>query len=62
MIDTTCGRVLFNKVVPAEVGLHNELLTKKSLRDIIGRVLKDCGIARTAHFLDEIKTWILHGI
>ncbi len=53
--DTTVGRVIFNQVVPEEVGYINELLTKKSLRDIIGKVVKVCGIARTAQFLDDIK-------
>ncbi len=56
MIETTCGRILFNKVVPEEVGYINELLTKKSLRDIIGRVLKVTGFAKTAKFLDDIKS------
>ena len=55
LVETTAGRVLFNQVVPAEVGFINELLTKKSLRDIIGRVLKVSGVARTAQFLDDIK-------
>jgi DNA-directed RNA polymerase subunit beta' len=55
LIETTCGRVLFNDVVPYEVGFINEVLTKKSLRDIIGKVLKVCGVSRTADFLDEIK-------
>jgi len=55
LIETTCGRVLFNEVVPKEVGYINELLTKKSLRDIIGRVLKAAGISKTAKFLDDIK-------
>ncbi len=49
------GRVLFNEVVPAEVGFINELLTKKSLRDIIGRVMKEGGTAKAAKFLDDIK-------
>jgi DNA-directed RNA polymerase subunit beta' len=40
LIDTTVGRVIFNVVVPHEVGYINELLTKKSLRDIIGMVVK----------------------
>jgi DNA-directed RNA polymerase subunit beta' len=31
------------------------LLTKKSLRDIIGDVLKKTGTAKTAQFLDDIK-------
>ncbi|MDF3079106.1 MAG: rpoC [Sphingobacteriaceae bacterium] len=55
IIDTTVGRVLFNQHVPVEVGFINELLTKKSLRDIIGEVVKHTGMARAAQFLDDIK-------
>ncbi len=55
LIETTVGRVLFNEFVPEEVGFINELLTKKSLRDIIGNVLKKAGTAKTADFLDAIK-------
>ena len=55
IIDTTVGRVLFNEHVPEEVGYINELLTKKSLRDIIGEVVKNTGMARAAQFLDDIK-------
>src|SRR6056297_3877298 len=55
MIETTVGRVIFNQYVPDEIGYINDLLTKKSLRDIIGRVLKATGTAVTAQFLDDIK-------
>jgi DNA-directed RNA polymerase subunit beta' len=55
LIETTVGRVMFNLVVPKEVGYINELLTKKSLRDIIGKVMKTTGTAATAKFLDDIK-------
>ena len=55
IIETTVGRILFNEVVPKEVGFINEVLNKKSLRDIIGKVLKMTGTARTAQFLDDIK-------
>jgi DNA-directed RNA polymerase subunit beta' len=55
VIESTCGRVIFNEMVPQEVGFINEVLTKKALRDIIGLVLKVCGTSRTAQFLDEIK-------
>ncbi len=55
IIDTTVGRVIFNTVVPHEVGYINELLTKKSLRDIIGNVIKRSGMATAAKFLDDIK-------
>jgi len=53
--NTTTGRILFNQVVPKEVGYINEVLTKKSLRDIISNVLKVAGVARTSMFLDDIK-------
>ena len=55
LIETTCGRVIFNEHVPKEAGFINEVLTKKALRDIIGDVLKISGTSRTAQFLDDIK-------
>jgi len=55
MKETTCGRILFNENVPKQVGFINDVLTKKALRDIIGKVLKICGTSRTAQFLDDIK-------
>ncbi len=55
MIETTTGRILFNQVVPKEYGYINELLTKKSLRDIIGKILKKTSTDKTANFLDAIK-------
>ncbi len=55
IIETSVGRVLFNEVVPREVGFLNEILTKKSLREIISNVLKQTGTAQTARFLDSIK-------
>ncbi|GAB1307375.1 DNA-directed RNA polymerase subunit beta' [Urechidicola sp. KH5] len=55
LIQTTAGRVLFNEVVPEEAGYVNEVLTKKSLRDIIGRILKVTSIPKVGKFLDEIK-------
>ena len=55
ILETTVGRVIVNQFVPDEVGFINEVLTKKSLRDIIGKVYKTCGTAVTAQFLDDIK-------
>ncbi|MCH7402395.1 DNA-directed RNA polymerase subunit beta' [Belliella kenyensis] len=55
VIDTVAGRLIFNQYVPEEVGYVNELLTKKKLQQIIAEVVKICGIARTAQFLDDIK-------
>jgi DNA-directed RNA polymerase subunit beta' len=55
IIETTVGRVLFNEVVPEKAGYINEVLTKKSLRGIIGRILKATDIPTTGAFLDNIK-------
>ena len=55
IIETTVGRVLFNEVVPEKVGFINQVLNKKSLRGIIGNILKLTSIPETADFLDKIK-------
>lgn len=55
IIETVAGRLIFNQFVPNEVGYVNELLTKKKLQQIIAEVVKICGIARSAQFLDDIK-------
>src|SRR6266536_3569016 len=56
VVDTTVGRVLFNQHVPPEVGYINALLTKKSLREIIGDIIVIADVPKTAKFLDDIKT------
>ncbi len=56
LLETTVGRVLFNQHTPAEVGFVNQLLTKKSLREIIGNIIKWTNVPKTAKFLDDIKT------
>ena len=56
LIETTVGRVLFNQFVPKQNGFVNALLTKKSLREIIGDILKNTTIPETVAFLDDIKT------
>jgi len=55
MVETSVGRVIVNEIVPEEVGYINTVISKKTLRDIIGDVIKKCGVVRTADFLDGIK-------
>ncbi len=55
IITTTLGRVIFNEQVPEAAGFINEVLTKKSLRDIIGKILQVTDVPTTSNFLDEIK-------
>ncbi len=56
IIPTTTGRVLFNMEVPEAAGYINDVLNKKSLRDIIGGILSVTDVPTTADFLDKIKT------
>ncbi len=55
LVETSVGRVIVNGIVPAKVGYINELMSKKSLRGIITRVIKECGVPETADFLDGLK-------
>ncbi|WP_313383572.1 DNA-directed RNA polymerase subunit beta' [Chishuiella sp.] len=55
LIETSVGRVLFNQIVPKEVGYINEVLTKKSLRTIINKIIKITDFPKTAAFLDDMK-------
>ena len=55
IVETSVGRVIVNEIVPPEVGFVNTIISKKSLRDIIARVIKAVGMARACEFLDGIK-------
>ena len=55
LIETTPGRVLVNHFVPEEVGYQNVVMKKGAVKGIISKVIKTCGVARTAQFLDDIK-------
>jgi len=55
IIETTVGRIIFNQYVPDGFPYINEILTKKSLREIISKVFKEFGTDVTAKFLDDIK-------
>ncbi|MFD1095293.1 DNA-directed RNA polymerase subunit beta' [Salegentibacter chungangensis] len=56
IIETTVGRVLFNETVPEKAGYINDVLTKKTLREIIGKILKITSVPETSEFLDKIKS------
>jgi len=55
IIETTPGRIFFNDVVPEKAGFFNEVLTKKNLREIIGKILQFTSVPETSEFLDLIK-------
>lgn len=55
MIETTTGRVIFNQIVPKEMGFFNHLLIKKTFGGFIGKVFLKLGNKVTAKFLDDLK-------
>ena len=55
MIDTSVGRLLFQEIVPPELGRINETLRKGVLSKLIARSLDTIGTERTAQLADAIK-------
>jgi len=55
LIETTTGRVLFNQIVPEEMGFFNQLLIKKTFGGFIGKMFIELGNKVTAKFLDDLK-------
>src|SRR5512140_3475666 len=55
MVETTTGRVIFNQIVPKEIGFFNELMNKKRLVQIIATAFRRVGNLKTAEFLDRLK-------
>lgn len=54
-LETTVGRVIFNNVIPKEVGYVNETVGKKGLGKIVAKCYKLLGASATARMLDGIK-------
>jgi DNA-directed RNA polymerase subunit beta' len=55
MIETTTGRIIFNQIVPKEMGYFNQLLIKKTFGGFIGQMFMKLGNKVTARFLDDLK-------
>jgi DNA-directed RNA polymerase subunit beta' len=56
LIDTTVGRVLFNRILPPEVQFTNEKLDKGGVKDLIADVYELCGQDKTTDVADAIKS------
>ncbi|MEK7160959.1 MAG: DNA-directed RNA polymerase subunit beta', partial [Patescibacteria group bacterium] len=54
-IDTCVGRLIFNQILPPEIGFLNTELKKKVLNSLIAEVIDKCGIKKAATILDNIK-------
>ena len=54
-LKTTVGRIIFNSVLPKEMGFVNETVDKSMLKKLIARCLKLCGNEATAAMVDKTK-------
>jgi DNA-directed RNA polymerase subunit beta' len=55
LIETTVGRVLFNRILPSEVCFVNQSLEKGGVKDLIAEIYEVCGEAETTKAADRIK-------
>ncbi len=56
IIETTPGRVVFNTIVPEELGYQNYALRKKRLSELVLECHKKVGLEKTVKFLDDMKS------
>ncbi len=54
-VETTVGRVLFNAIVPPEIGFQNREMKKKALGELVFESYRRAGLAQTVEFLDRLK-------
>ena len=60
IIETTPGRVIFNTIVPKELGFQNYSLPKKKLSELVLKCYKTVGLEATVRFLDGLKSLGFH--
>ncbi|MEP6681532.1 MAG: DNA-directed RNA polymerase subunit beta', partial [Chloroflexota bacterium] len=60
VVHTTPGRVIFNTVLPKELGFVNEVMDRKGLKELIARCYRDLGAGATASLVDGIKAVGFH--
>ena len=54
-LSTTVGRILFNELLPQEMGFRNERMDKGALKRLVGEVFRRFRHEKTAEVLDKIK-------
>ena len=56
IITTTCGRVIFNDILPEEIEFVDCVISKKKMGNIIEDIYQKCGHEATVNYLDKVKT------
>ncbi len=56
LVETSIGRLIFNQVLPDEIGFVNDVMNKKNLQKLVARIISEFGTNNTWKILDAIKT------
>lgn len=59
-LETTVGRLIFNEVIPKELGYRNSVVDKKAMSKIVDDSYRILGFSETAALLDGIKKLGFH--
>ncbi len=54
-IETTIGRIMFNEILPPEIGFQNKIIDKSGLKQIVSECCRILNDEDTARVLDSIK-------
>ncbi|MCL4406447.1 MAG: DNA-directed RNA polymerase subunit beta' [Patescibacteria group bacterium] len=54
-LETTCGRIIFNRVLPEEIDYVNDAVNKKAMNQLFAKILNKCGLERGKSALDAIQ-------
>ncbi|MFC2058801.1 DNA-directed RNA polymerase subunit beta' [Chloroflexota bacterium] len=54
-IKTSVGRIIFNEVIPAELGFRNQIMDKKALREVVATCCRLLSSEDSAEVVDNIK-------
>jgi len=55
LVETTVGRVLFNRIIPEELRYKNDVMDKKGLANLVSEAFDRIGLEKTIRFLDDLK-------
>ena len=53
--ETTVGRIIFNEIIPNELGFMNDIFNKKAISKLVDKIYRQLGTQRTAQFVDDLK-------
>jgi DNA-directed RNA polymerase subunit beta' len=57
VLDTTVGQLIFNEIIPAELGYQTAAMDKKQIAKVIQKCYDVCGVDRTAQLVDDVKSY-----